>query len=111
MKVKIKSVLKSSLSKFKWMEESQLLYQAGNNLCIGEISKPACEFISLDPNNSHLYDFTANCRHNFIFSAEKNEVANRIEIGGYSISTQVFRKSFPLSDIPNFFPLESIASV
>ena len=35
MKVKIKSVLKSSLSKFKWMEESQLLYQAGNNLCIG----------------------------------------------------------------------------
>ena len=78
MKVKIKSVLKSSLSKFKWMEESQLLYQAGNNLCIGEISKPANEFINLDPNNSHLYDFAVNQRHNFVFSAEKNQANNRI---------------------------------
>ena len=111
MKVQIKSVLKSSLCKFKWMEESQLLYQAGNNLCIGEISKPANDFISLDPNNSHLYDFVVNYRNNFIFSAERNEAFSRIEIAGYSVNTQVFKKIFSLSDIPNFFPLESIASI
>ena len=97
MKVKIKSVLKSSLCKFKWMEESQVIYQAGNNLCIGEISKPASEFINLDPNNSHLFDFVVSPNHHFAFTAEQNISANRIEIASYSINTQLFRKHFSLS--------------
>ena len=78
MKVKIKSVLKSSLCKYKWMEENQLVYQAGNNLCIGEISKPASDFINLDPNNSHLYNFAVSPNSHLLFTAERNESAKRI---------------------------------
>lgn len=78
MKVKIKSVLKSSDPRLKQLEDTHLVYAAGNNLCIGELGKPASDFVQLDKNNSRLYDFAVAPNNRVIFTAEQNQQSNRI---------------------------------
>jgi hypothetical protein len=40
MKLKIKSVLKSTHSEFECFEDQQIIFRSGNTLCIKEIGKP-----------------------------------------------------------------------
>jgi hypothetical protein len=39
MKVQLKSVLKSNFNKIRCMDEHEIVYQTGNNLCVTEIGK------------------------------------------------------------------------
>lgn len=47
MKLQVKSVLKSNFTKFRCLDEGQVIHPAGNNLRILEINKRDAEFISM----------------------------------------------------------------
>lgn len=78
MKVKVSSLLRSSHSRLKWLEEGQIVGQAGNNLFISELGKPPSDFVPLNKNNSHLYDFAATPNRRALLTVELNETNQRI---------------------------------
>lgn len=68
MKLKIKSVLKTSDKKIDCFDEQQIIIKLGNTLCIKEIGKNEAEFICLTPQLTYLYDFKPSTNRKGVFT-------------------------------------------
>lgn len=69
MKLSIKSVIRSSYSHFECFDDNQILFRAGNTLCLKTIAKPDSDFIYLDKNISKLYTYKPFTNKKGIFTA------------------------------------------
>jgi len=85
MKLSIKSVIKTSYPHFECFEDQQILFRAGNTLCLKTIGKPDADFISLDRNLHKLYAYKPFTNRKGVFTAEK--VAKEIHIASYSLKS------------------------
>ena len=70
MKVRLQSTIQTPYIDVNWMEEGQLVFQAGNSLCIRDIAKNTDDFINLNKACARLYSFTVSPNHKYIFTAE-----------------------------------------
>ena len=105
MKVGIKSVLRSSSAGFECFEEQQILFRAGNQLCIREIGRGECQFISLQRHIDALYDYKVANNRKGVFTAEKH--GDNVEVCHYSLTSE--RRAFSLTSESLFFAeLESL---
>lgn len=96
MKVSLHSVIKTSETHFECFEDQQIIFRAGNTLCIRELGKAESEFIPLSRHIDRLYAFRATNSRKGAFTAERN--GKEIELAMYGLTGD--RRAIPV-------PLES----
>jgi hypothetical protein len=69
MKLAIKSVIRTTYDQFECFEDQQLLYRAGNTLCLKTINKFDSEFICLDKNITKLFTYKPFTNKKGVFAA------------------------------------------
>jgi hypothetical protein len=72
MKVSVKSVLKTSDLQLECLEDQRIVFRAGNMLCVREIDRGDCQFITLQKHIDHLYNFKVSANRKGVFVAEKH---------------------------------------
>lgn len=104
MRVKVKSILKSSDCSFECFEEQQVMFRCGNMLCVREAGKPDCEaVIFLSKQLQHLFSFKPATNKKGVYTAERT--AQALEIAHYNFRSD--RRSIALED-PFFAEVEAI---
>jgi hypothetical protein len=97
-------VLKSSSSEFECFEDQQIVFRAGNTLCVKEVGRNECQFICLHSELQQLYAFKPANSKKAIFTAER--AANQLLIVQYLLEGERFtgeRRSINLLDESPFF--------
>ncbi len=69
MKLAVKSVIRSTEPHFECFDDQQVLFRAGNNLCLKTMSKADSDFIFLDKNINKLYTFKPYTNRKGVFTA------------------------------------------
>ena len=71
MRVKLKSILRTTDTLFEPFEENQYIFHSGATLAVKEFHKPSAKFIHLTKQLTHFYNFKPTPNNKGCFVAEK----------------------------------------